>query len=145
MGNRFISDRTTGDTSIDVSSPGSGTYEFGGAENEVFVSTSRVMKIVGVLMSVFGILIGLGAMLGKAKLELASLVQIGQAVVMVVVGGWLTSAAKSLREIADTQGQDIPNLMFAMRRLRSVYTLQAVMMGLGVILGIMLVLMASKA
>ncbi len=137
MGNRFIGERN------DTTSPGSGSYEFGGAENEVFIATSRAMRIVGVLTGVFGAMFIIGALMGK-HVELPQLLQIGEGVVMALVGGWLSHAASSLRNVADTVGQDIPNLMEAMRRLRSVYTLQAVMMVIGVLLGLATVGLAIK-
>ena len=45
-----------------------------------------------------------------------------------------TARIGALGDIVTTQGNDIGNLMFAMRKLKSVYTLQAVLLGLACLL-----------
>ncbi|CAN5172136.1 hypothetical protein BH11MYX1_BH11MYX1_57590 [soil metagenome] len=55
---------------------------------------------------------------------------LGQGGLLVVIGGWLATAATSLGDISKAQGNDAMNLMYAMRKLKSVFTLQAWLMGL---------------
>jgi hypothetical protein len=74
-------------------------------------------------------------------MNLEGMLTIGQGVALIAVGSWLASAAGSLREVATSEGNDIGNLMIAMTRLRSVYTLQAWAMGLAcVLIGVGLVI-----
>lgn len=55
---------------------------------------------------------------------------IAQGLLVLLVGAWLATAAGSLAAIVSTEGNDILNLMYAMRKLKSVFTLQAWMLGI---------------
>jgi len=127
MSNRFIPDRETGPTA-ELMNKDAPTFEFRSNDNDVFRKLSAVMKFVGVLTGLFG---GLQIIISlHTHMDFDSVLTIGQGVVMVIIGGWLTAAAGSFRAIADTEGDDIGNLMVAISKLRSVYTLQAWLMGL---------------
>ena len=129
MSNRFIPPRETGATADPTAT---GAFEFGDAENTIFTGLARAMKFVAIMSSLFGVLeIFNGIHIGTS---LVGLLTIGQGVVLLVIGGWLGSASRSLSEIVTSQGNDIGNLMIAMERLRSVYTLQAWLMGLACVL-----------
>ena len=142
MSNRFIPERETGAIAEPGAARGASgrTYEFGPADNEVFIGLARAMKIVGILSMVFGaleILAGIGS-----GMNLAGLVRIGEGTVLTLIGGWLVPASGSLAAVARTIGDDIGNLMEAMRRLRSVYTLQAWLLGLVCVLVLGLAIMS---
>ena len=126
MSNRFVPPRTTGEV-VDPTAVGAASYEFSGADNEVFSGLAKAMKFVGVIMGVLGVLQAIG---GLVSGHLQGLLNAGQGFVMILVGGWLVSASGALADIVTTQGNDIGNLMFAMRKLKSVFTLQAVLLGI---------------
>jgi hypothetical protein len=65
---------------------------------------------------------------------LSGFVTAGQGFVLVVIGGWLVSASGALADVVATEGNDIRNLMFAMKKLKSVYTLQAWLLGIACVL-----------
>ncbi len=141
MSNRFIPPRETGA----IAEPGArlggtATYEFGRGDSEVFIGLARAMKLVGILSMLFGALEILSGI--AVGLNLAGLVTLGEGAVLMLVGGWLVPASSSLAAVARTFGDDIGNLMDAMRRLRSVYTLQAWLLGLVCLLVLVSVLVA---
>jgi hypothetical protein len=131
MSNRFVPPRTTGE----VVDPNAANYEFDQTDNDVFSGLSKAMKFVGVISGVLGILQAIGGLLSG---HLQGLLTAGQGFVLILIGGWLVSASGALGDIVTTQGNDIGNLMFAMRKLKSVYTLQAVLLGLACLLVIVL-------
>ncbi|NJL43462.1 MAG: hypothetical protein HC856_06310 [Pseudanabaena sp. RU_4_16] len=49
---------------------------------------------------------------------------ISQGLVLLLVGSWTKKAGTSFKQIVDSRGQDIRNLMDAMSSLRKLYTLQ---------------------
>lgn len=119
-------------------------YEFDAMENETLSTLASPMRFVGVLSVVFGVL---QMILGLVNLKagMAALVQLGEGLALAAVGGWVASAATSLREVVMTEGSDITNLMIALRKLRSAYRLQAWLMGLACALVVLLILMVLVA
>lgn len=111
-------------------------FEFGVAENEVFSGVSLWMGIVGIASFIFGLLTAISGafVLISTEAKLDGLLKVGQGLVLLLVGGWLWGASRSFRQIAVTEGNDVMLLMHAMRRLRSVYTLQGVLMIIGCVL-----------
>src|SRR5450432_1889279 len=124
MSNRFVPPRTTG---ADAEPANTVILEFGARDNAVFLGLASAMKFVGVMFCVFGVLQIIGGLYAG---HLNGILTAAQGLVMAITGGWLTSAASSLRAIATTQGNDVGYLMVAMTKLRSVYTLQAWLIGL---------------
>jgi hypothetical protein len=115
-------------------------YEFDMTENEVIDGLSRSMSFVGIIMMVFG---GLIVIAGVVNLPRAvALLEIGQGVVMILIGAWLASAARSFRDMVRTEGNDITHLMAALRKLRSVYFTQAVLYILACVLVALLIVFA---
>jgi hypothetical protein len=129
MSNRFVPPRSTGYV-VDQAAVTAAAYEFDSNDNQVFSGLSGAMKFVAVVSAVLGVLEIVGGMLTASKTGWTGLLQVGQGFVMVLIGGWLGSAAGALKEIVTTEGNDIGNLMLAMRKLKSVYTLQAWLLGL---------------
>jgi hypothetical protein len=141
MSNRFIPGRETG-PNADTTQTG-GNFEFTSNDNEVFRAIASVMKFVGVVGVVFGVL---EAISGLANgVTVVGLLTVGQGVAMIAIGGWLASAAGSFRDIAETQGNDIGYLMLAMSKLRSVYTLQAWMIGIAIVLTTISIIMKLRS
>ena len=118
-------------------------YEFDGAENAVISGLARPMRFVGAASLVFGILFAVGgvAMMGTGRDGLLTIVE---GVLMALAGSWLLPAAGALHAVADTEGNDVTNLMYALKKLTNVYWLQAVLwiiacVGVGLVLLMMLV------
>jgi hypothetical protein len=130
MSNRFVPPRTTGEV-VDPGAVSASNYEFDQNDNEVFSGLSKAMKFVGVISGVLGILQAIGGLFSG---HLQGILTAGEGFVMILIGGWLVSASGALGDIVTTQGNDIGNLMFAMRKLKSVYTLQAVLLALACVL-----------
>jgi len=115
-------------------------YEFDINENEVIDGLSRSMSFVGIIMIVFG---GLIVLAGVVNLPRGvALLQIGQGVVMILIGAWLAGAARSFRDMVRTEGNDITHLMSALRKLRSVYFTQAVLYIVACVLVALLIVFA---
>ena len=112
--------------------PGNGEFEFSDSDNSTFRSLASAMKFVGIVTIVSGVLQLIGGLAGGINLR--GLLMMGQGALEVVVGTWLSSAATSLADISKTQGNDVMNLMYAMRKLKSVYMLQAWLMGIACVL-----------
>jgi len=51
------------------------------------------------------------------------LANIIQGIVQIIIGFWTNKAASAFKQIVATQGNDIENLMGALRELRKLYTL----------------------
>ena len=108
-------------------------FEFDINDNEVFDGTSKAMKFVSVVTFIFGLLYVLSGVLSLGR-PIAGVVNLGLGICMIVIASWLWGAAVSFKMIVVTEGNDITNLMYAIRKLRSVYTLQAWMMGIACLL-----------
>jgi hypothetical protein len=115
-------------------------YEFDGNDNAVIRSLASPMSFVGFISVIFGLLqIVLHV---RAMGTLAGFLGIAEGVLLAVAGSWLIPAATSLRAIVDTEGSDITNLMFALKKLRNVYWMQAVLWGLACALVVIIVMMS---
>jgi hypothetical protein len=124
MSNRFIPPR-----SDDPSA--NGPFEFGPAEDDVFSRLAGSMKFVAIVLAGLGVLMLVGALIAHQHMAGADLISsLVQGLVSIIIGGWLLGAASSLRAITETRGNDVPNLMVAMDKLRKVYTLQAVLLAI---------------
>jgi len=130
MSNRFVPPRTTGDV-VDSAAVSAASYEFGPEDNATFNGLAKAMKFVGVVSGVLGVLQIIGGLLSG---HLSGIVTAGQGFLLVVIAGWLVSASGALADVVATEGNDIRNLMFAMKKLKSVYTLQAWLLGIACVL-----------
>jgi len=103
-------------------------YEFDINENEVIGGLATPMRFVGIISIVFGVLTLVPTVL--AINSFGGMLMLFEAIALMAIGGWLTGAAGAFRDIVLTEGADISNLMIALRKLRSVYTLQAWIMAI---------------
>jgi hypothetical protein len=110
-------------------------HEFDASENEVFSGLSGSMRFVAVVTIILGILLAIiGVMSMSAPID--ALVNIGQGVCLVLIGAWLFSAGSSFSDVVHTEGNDITNLMFAIKKLKNAYTLQAWLFGIAIALAV---------
>ncbi len=101
-----------------------GGYEFDQAQEVVIGDLAGSMKFVGTVSIVLAALMWLIGIVIMFMGNPAGLGQIVQGVLMIFVGMWTRSAARSFQLVVDTKGSDIPNLMNALGELRRLYNLQ---------------------
>jgi len=102
----------------------SGGYEFDSAQEVVVGELAGSMRFVGTASIALAIVMWL---LGIATMFMgnpAGLAQIVQGVLMIFIGTWTRSSARSFQLVVDTKGNDIGNLMNALGELRRLYNLQ---------------------
>jgi len=139
MSNRFVPPRTTGDV-VDAAAVSNAAYEFGAEDNETFNGLAKAMKFVGAISGLLGVLQMIG---GFFSGHMAGFVTAGQGFVLVIIGGWLVSASGALADVVATEGNDIRNLMFAMKKLKNVYTLQAWLLGIACVLVVVVIVYSA--
>jgi hypothetical protein len=108
-------------------------FEFDINDNEVFDGTSKAMKFVSVVTFIFGLLYVLSGVMSLGR-PVAGVINLALGICMIMIASWTWSAAVSFKMIVVTDGNDITNLMYAIRKLRSVYTLQAWLMAIACLL-----------
>jgi hypothetical protein len=86
-------------------------YEFNESENILFSKLSKVMRIVGILFLALGILYIISGFVPF------NIVFILQGAAYGVIGYSLVNAATAFKKIVDTEGNDIGNLMYAVKQL----------------------------
>ncbi len=125
--------------------PAAREYEFDGAENAILSGLAGPMRFVGIMSTIFGALL---IFLGEARPPRRRSGRAGQwrscsraSVTCAFAGSWLLPAARALRDVVQTEGNDVTNLMYALKKLTNVYMLQAIMWCLavvGVVVGVIL-------
>lgn len=101
-----------------------GEFEFSNTQENTIGSLAGKMRFVGTLLLIVGVLSVLGGifvLLSQAPGGIGGLIQGGT---YTVIGLWTRNAADSFRQIVDTQGSDVSNLMQALGQLLRLYTLQ---------------------
>lgn len=96
-------------------------YEFNNIQNQLIRELSNKMRFVGYFLISLGVLVAIGGLVLIAR---GGLVNIIQGIVQIIIGFWTNKAASAFKQIVDTQGNDIENLMGALGELRKLYTLQ---------------------
>jgi hypothetical protein len=104
-------------------------YEFNDSENRVFADIAAKMRAVGFIGIFFGSLnvvlnIFYLSQTKESRAISQALAGIIQGGFLVLIGTWTRNAGSSFRQIVDSRGKDINNLMDAMGSLRKLYTLQ---------------------
>jgi len=127
-------------------------YEFNTAQNEVIESLGWKMRLVGLIVLIFGLLNLINAFLiqvlfyqinnEKIPADVTEqIAKIGQrerwiitgyltvvGAVLACVGAWTRSAGRSFSQIATTKGRDINHLMEGFKTLHKMYSLIATVM-----------------
>jgi hypothetical protein len=109
---------------------GPSQYEFNSSENASFSSLASSMKIVAIIMMIFGAISVLNILAGD----------IGSALVgslYIVIGVWTKGAAQSIQNIVNTEGNDIDHLMNAVKDLNKLYSLQKWLMIVAIVLAVL--------
>jgi hypothetical protein len=115
-------------------------YEFQAHEEAVIATAGGRTRLWGIVSIVVGALqCCIGVLAFKHPSLLGTFVS---GVISIVVGVVFLGAGKSLGAIADTRGNDVRNLMTAMQRLTSAFTIQTVVAILGTIATILIFFLA---
>jgi hypothetical protein len=117
-------------------------YEFSPDEDKLFHDLAAKMRLVGWVYLLVSAL-GIGLMVvywikGRPTIDLSS-------VVLLFVGGWTLSAARSFAKVAETHGRDVPHVLEALRDLHKLYTLLYWVILAAIFLVIFLIVLASVA
>ena len=102
-------------------------YEFNDSENQVISELSDAMSFVGSALIIFGALSGLVG-IWQATRDITGLGGLIQVVLYVIMGVFTRNAAAAFDRIIKTEGDDIANLMSALGQLKSLYSLQRVLL-----------------
>lgn len=96
-------------------------YEFNNTQNQLIRELSEKMRFVSYFLIGLGILVAIGGLVLIARGGLGNIIQ---GIVQILIGVWTNKAASAFKQIVNTQGNDIENLMSALGELRKLYTLQ---------------------
>jgi len=98
-------------------------YEFDQSQNELIADLAQKMRFVGyflVVIGIIGIISGIIALFNSPSVSANYFIN---GIVNTIFGVWLNKAASSFKEIVDTEGNDIINLMGALGELRKLFGL----------------------
>ncbi len=96
-------------------------YEFSSSQNELVKQLSEKMRFVSYFLLAGGVLTVLAGLLTLLQGGIGNIIN---GVFYIVIGIWTQKAASAFKQIVDTQGNDVENLMTALGELRKLYTLQ---------------------
>lgn len=116
------------------------SYEFTPEQNTLFSNLAAKLRIVGIAFMVLGVLQSFLAFVNNGTFGVITGVLGG--VLFAVIGVLMVNAASSFKLIVDTEGQDISNLMQALRSLLSMYTIQFWALVVSVLLVLLVVIQA---
>ena len=128
----------TNEPTTDAAAAGAQTaaagYEFDSPQEVVIRELAGTMQFVGTVSIVLAVVLWIIGIVTMFAGNLAGLGQVMQGVLLVFIGAWTRSAARSFQLVVDTKGSDIPNLMNALGELSRLYTLQRWLMILALVL-----------
>lgn len=106
----------------------SGSYEFNSTQEKLVQALANKMRFVSFFLIAIGILrfiTGIVALIrGAPLIDTIISGAIISGIIILLIGFWTYTAASSFNRIVKTQGNDIENLMNALKELRKLYTLQ---------------------
>lgn len=103
---------------------GAREHEFDLHQNEVIGGLAGWMGFVAIATIIFGALECLNGVLHFSSA--AGMIAIGIGVCVIIMGVWLWGASRSFKMVVTTESMDITLLMDALKKLRSVYTMQGI-------------------
>lgn len=127
----------TNEPTTDAGAAGAQTaagYEFDSTQEVVIRDLAGTMQFVGTVSIVLAVVLWIIGIVTMFAGNLAGLGQVMQGVLLVFIGAWTRSAARSFQLVVDTKGSDIPNLMNALGELSRLYALQKWLMILALVL-----------
>jgi hypothetical protein len=118
-------------------------YEFSTEHNTLFSNLASKLRTVGITFIVLGVLQSFLALINSGTFGI--LTGVAGGVLFAVIGVLMVNAAGSFKLIVDTEGQDIDNLVQALRSLLSMYTIQFWALVTSVLLVLLVVVQAIIA
>ncbi len=118
-------------------------YEFSTEHNTLFSNLASKLRTVGITFIVLGVLQSFLALINSGTFGIITGVAGG--ILFAVIGVLMVNAASSFKLIVDTEGQDIENLIQALRSLLSMYTVQFWALVTSVLLVLLVVIQAVIA
>jgi hypothetical protein len=118
-------------------------YEFSTEHNTLFSNLASKLRTVGITFIVLGVLQSFLALINSGTFGI--LTGVAGGVLFAVIGVLMVNAAGSFKLIVDTEGQDINNLMQALRSLLSMYTIQFWALVVSILLVLLVVVQAVIA
>jgi hypothetical protein len=116
---------------------GVGDYEFSPSQSELIRGLAFRMKFVGWATLIFGLLM---VAAGILTLDIAAVIQ---AAVMLVLAGFTLAAAGAFTKIVSTRGSDIRHLMEALGSLRTLYSVQMILIIVGLVFIVLAILLVA--
>lgn len=106
-------------------------YEFGTEEDETIAVLAGAMQNVGVLSLIAGLAVivdqlAVNALLFHLGFHSIAVMSSIAAILQLVIAGMLIGGGRLLMAVPRTEGEDIPNLMAGLRKLGTIYFLQAI-------------------
>ncbi len=106
-------------------------YEFGSDEDETIAVLAAAMQNVGVLSLIAGLSVivnelAVNALLFHMGFHSIAVMSSIAAVLQLVIAGMLIGGGRLLMAVPRTEGEDIPNLIAGLRKLGTIYLLQAI-------------------
>jgi hypothetical protein len=118
-------------------------YEFSTEHNTLFSNLASKLRTVGITFIVLGVLQSFLALINSGTFGI--LTGVAGGVLFAVIGVLMVNAAGSFKLIVDTEGQDIDNLVQALRSLLSMYTIQFWALVTSILLVLLVVIQAIIA
>ncbi|MGC9525620.1 MAG: hypothetical protein ACP5D7_08795 [Limnospira sp.] len=127
-------------------------YEFDQSQNELIADLAKKMSFVGYFLIVIGIVGIISGIIALFNYPSVSANYFINGIVNTIFGVWLNKAASSFKQIVETRGNDIVNLMGALGELRKLFGLiywlliiALIFLVIGLLVGIVLGIMAGGA
>jgi hypothetical protein len=111
-------------------------YEFTSQENATIGGAASWTKAAGIIQAIVGGLMMLGGVAALLRSGAAGIVNIATALIPLVVGISLVSAAGSLSRVVTTQGSDIAHMMEAMKAYERAFKIQVIIVAVAFFIGI---------
>lgn len=112
-----------------------GTYEFNDAENSVIDKAAGRAKLWGIISTTIGALQVLGSCGAVAQPSLGTWLPTG--IVAIVVGVTFIGVGNSLKNVVQTQGNDMMHMMQALQKMSTAFTIEIACAIIGFVLAVL--------
>ena len=119
-------------------SPSYGNYEFNDSENQIIDKTASRAKLWGIISIVVGSLNCMSSCGGFAKADM--FLNLPTGIVGIIVGVAFLGVGNSLKQVVQTQGNDLMHLMQALQKMSSAFMVQIVCTIVGWVLAFLLLM-----
>ena len=119
-------------------SPSYGNYEFNDSENQIIDKTASRAKLWGIISIVVGSLNCMSSCGGFAKADM--FLNLPTGIVGIIVGVAFLGVGNSLKQVVQTQGNDLMHLMQALQKMSSAFMVQIVCTVVGWVLAFLLLM-----